>query len=152
MEGVLVLAVLVALFSPFPHLDPAKLAEFDRVLKGIGADVYIVDVNGTERVGRLMGATRSGLRLRVAAGELSIDKDAVAEVDRRRDSSLDGAIKGAVLGALMGMLADGGNNRLWLTSTAVYAGIGFALDAAVSARQPLYRARPPASLVVRLKW
>lgn len=150
MAGLIVLAVFMAFFSPFPYVDAAKLAEFDRLLDSVGAEVYVVDVNGSERVGRLVGASDSGLQLRVPAGDLLIDKHEISEVDRRRDSPWDGAIKGAFLAAVVGAIVAPDHPKVWLSGLAVYGGLGLALDAAVNARQPLYRARP--GVTAKVTW
>lgn len=142
MEALL-MAVLVALFVPVTHLSPANLADFERLPGKVGTEVYVVDALGLERVGRLIGADGSGLRLAVPAGELQLSRADIAEVDRRRDSVLDGTIKGLIFGALVGGLASGGRGSMWWSATAIYGGIGFALDSAVRAREPLYRAPPP---------
>lgn len=146
MEALFVVAVLIGLFSPVSFVAPATLADFDRLHRKVGVEVYVIDVQGLERVGRLLGADASTLRLDVPAGEIVLQRPEVVEVDRRRDSVIDGTVKGVLFGGLMGAAAFGGRSGWWLRSAAIYGAIGFALDSAHGAREPLYRApRTPSS-------
>lgn len=141
MEAVIIVAVFVAFFLPVGHLRPDALADFERLARSEGIEVYVVDTQGLERLGRLAGADGSGLQLRVPAGQITMAKAQVAEVDRRRDSSLDGTVKGLILGAVLSAIFIGDSPKLWWRGALVYGGLGYILDASVRAREPLYRVR-----------
>jgi hypothetical protein len=148
------LAILAMFFTPTTALHAARLADFDRLAGKVGTEVYVVDVNGLERVGRLAAADASALRLKIPSGELLINKLEVTEVDRRRDSPLDGTIKGLIYGAIMAAVIDYGHGaQRWLGPMAIYGGVGFLIDNAVTNREPLYRAHDAERrTVARVTW
>jgi hypothetical protein len=104
-----------------------------------------VENDGTTLEGVLAAATADAVTVRFAGGERMFDKATIARADRLRDRNKDGFIKGVLFGAVLGLSVGqmyGASGGDVLKVAAVYGGIGWALDAAVTHRQPIYRAMP----------
>ena len=74
-------------------------------LAGTRTEVYVTNLDGVERKGRVLAATDEGLRLVFGGRETLLPWAEIARVDRRGDPVWDGALKGAVIGgALYGLM------------------------------------------------
>ena len=145
--GFLVFPLLLVLaIAPAPGPPARVLADFSRFSSAIDREIAIVDVDGTVREGIVTAATADDVSLRFGSGVKVFPRAEVMSAERMRDGRVDGAVKGAVFGAILGLLTmqayESTGDRLgaWAGSTAIYGGIGYALDAAQAHRQPLYRA------------
>lgn len=149
--GVIVGIVLTMVGLP-AQLSDASLAEFDRLQRHLGRDVILVDTTGLVMEGRVLAATSSTLDLGFGPHVRSFSADAIARVDRQRDSPVDGLVKGLVIGALLGSLS--GNGRWAAAMIGSYGALGFALDVGHQAREPIYRAPDPKTLKVgaTIRW
>lgn len=135
-------AIIVVILLPgFTSAD--ALADFGRFATAEGQEVAVVDMFGTERLGRIVAATDTNVTMGFGAGTHTFERADVLKADRLRDGNGDGLLKGAVIGALVGWLAamDLGTARGFSSSIAVYGGMGFLLDAANKNREPLYRVK-----------
>lgn len=117
--------------------------------------VYVTNRDGEEVTGRLLALGPDTLTLLIDGAEQQIPRAGIGRI-QRRDSLKNGAIAGAVIGAVMGLISGGladcpeGNRsacrsfRLAILplSTAVYAGIGVAVDASTPGRTTIYDAGP----------
>lgn len=121
--------------------------------------VYVLDGSGTETKGRLLSLTSDALLLLVEDGEGSERRFARTDIVRlqTRDSLKNGATIGAIAGLLAGLLVSqigdcvvdtsdracaGPHVGFLLFSTAIYAGLGTGIDAAIAGRSTLYAAPP----------
>jgi hypothetical protein len=92
----------------------------------------------------------------LGGGTKTFSRRVVASAERLRDGRKDGAIKGAIFGAVMGLIvipfsdSSGESVGAIATSAALYSGIGWALDASQSHREPLYRSAPAPAAGVKL--
>jgi hypothetical protein len=126
--------------------DAKKLADFSRMSKAIHMEVALIDSSGVIREGRLIAATADALTLATPSGQRSFQRAEIAGAERIRDGRRDGLIKGMVFGAVTGIFAVQGLRTpaqgvaAWFGSIAIYGGVGWALDAAQTHREPLYRA------------
>lgn len=137
--------ILVITFAPAPQPSESRLADFSRFSKTTGTRISLVERDGTVREGTVSATSADAVSLMFGSGERTFPKAEVFSAERMRDSSKDGAVRGALFGALMGLLlAGGGAYDLsagdWLAGVSVYAGIGWAIDASQTHRQPIYRA------------
>ena len=158
--GFLVFPLLLVLtIAPVPGPPAHVLADFSRFSSAIDREIAIVDVDGTVREGIVTAATADDVTLRFGSGVKVFPRTSVTSAERMRDGRLDGVVKGAIFGAILGLLTmqayESTGERLgaWAGSTAVYGGIGYALDAAQTHREPIYRspvgATPSVKLTVR---
>jgi hypothetical protein len=148
--GILIFPLMALLpFMPAPKTPDHVLANFSRFSGAIGQEISVVDIDGTVREGVLVSASASGVTMRFGPNERVFNRDVIASAERLKDGRVDGAIKGAIFGFVMGALASQGArsdseaSKIALTSTAIYSGVGWVIDAAQDHRQTLYRA--PAS-------
>jgi len=148
--GFLVFPLLLVLtIAPVPGPPSHVLADFSRFSSAIDREIAIVDVEGTVREGTVTTVTADDVTLRFGSGVKVFPRASVTSAERLRDGRLDGAVKGAIFGAILGLLtmqayeSTGERFGAWAGSTAIYGGIGYALDAAQTHRQPIYLA--PAS-------
>jgi hypothetical protein len=152
--GILViLPVVIGLLTMDGPAPSAKeLADFSRLQSLVGQSVYVHDIDGQERLVRLLAATDQSLTYSVAARQVEMSRAAVLLVDRARDPSLDGAIKGTVFGLVLGVVASFVVGEFSPGHTAramvAYGAMGFALDRGHTHRTPAYRA-PTASVSLR---
>lgn len=116
--------------------------------------VYVLDQNGKETPGKLLGLTRDSLVLLVNGTEQQFDIAAVARL-QKRDSLKNGAWLGAVVGAALGLVTagisdcpgaspggrcEGFRAATFASAVGVYAGLGVGLDALVRGRTTIYSA------------
>jgi hypothetical protein len=157
---ILPLLILITVSSNNQKTPDHVLADFSRLAKAQGAGISLVDRDGTVREGVLASATADQLTMQFGAGQKTFARTEVAAAERLRDGRKDGAIKGAIFGAITGFFAmQGFDSRAeglagWAGSVAVYSTIGFALDAAQTHREPIYRvpgtpAPPPVKVSLR---
>jgi hypothetical protein len=166
--GYLIVPLIFGIMSvPDPTLTPARLADFARLHKALGQEVYVTDANGQERRLKLVDADDLEVTFSTGAQSIVMHRDAVFTIDRARDSTLDGTVKGAAIGLVMGLLvaSELPESQGTIVASAVisYGAVGFMLDRANTSRQPLYRARPipsggstpppaPVRPLVRIRW
>jgi len=150
--GFLVFPLLLVLtIAPVPGPPAHVLADFSRLSSAIDREVAIVGVDGTVREGIVTDVTADDVTLRFGSGAKTFPRADVMSAERMRDGRVDGAVKGAIFGAILGLLtmqayeSTGDRFGAWAGSTAIYGGIGYALDAAQSHREPLYRATAAAA-------
>jgi hypothetical protein len=150
--GMLILPVLVLLtLGTDPKPSAAVLEDFSRLAKLSGVEMSLVDREGSVREGTLVTATADHLTMRFAAGEKIFARTEIVSAERLRDGRKDGAIKGAIFGAVIGLAVapyydnDAQKAGIVARSAALYAGIGYVMDASQTHRQPIYRA--PASVM-----
>lgn len=139
------------LATQWPGLRPSQLQT-----------VWVTNHQGDEVRGRLLALGPDTLTLLVGDEEQHIDRTAIARIERR-DSLKNGAIAGAVVGVIMGLVSGGladcpdGSGSSCRTfrlailplSTAVYTGVGVAIDASTPGRTVVYdAARRDATRVV----
>lgn len=117
-------------------------------------NVYVSNHEGDEVRGRLLALGPDTLTLLVGDTEQVIARSDIARI-QRRDSLKNGAVAGAIVGAVIGLLSSGladcpdgygGSCRSFALgivplSTAVYAGVGVAIDAATPGRTTIYDSR-----------
>jgi hypothetical protein len=150
-----ILALLLVAIVPMTA-NAQALNDFSRLAKALNKDISLVEADGTVREGRLVAAGPDGVTMRFASGTKVFKADQIASAERLKDGIGDGAIKGAIFGGLMGLLVFAGSSDdyntsragPWLTSTVFYSGLGFVLDLAHTAREPIYRSPvgpPPVS-------
>ena len=141
----LILPLLIGLIAvPSPGPSAERLADFTR-LEGIEREeVYVIDTTGQERRLTLVQAGDRAVKFMVGQQELEMSRDAIAGVDRARDSSVDGAVKGLIFGLVLGAAIEStmsnGNGRYILQGALTYGGIGYLFDRGHTARQTVYRA------------
>jgi hypothetical protein len=165
MGYLIVPLIFTIMAAPDPTLTPERLADFARLRKAIGQTVYVTDSNGQERRLTLLEAGEREVTFGTGAHSIVMQKDAVFTVDRSRDTTLDGTVKGAAIGLIMGLLTasayEESEGEIVLSGVLTYGAVGYLLDRANTARQPLYRARPVASAaqtlqpprpLVRFRW
>jgi hypothetical protein len=153
-------AAIVLLGIGAPRVEAQAVASsFEQlsVLVKPGDRITLVDVAGTETDGRIGLLTRDRLTLLTPAGPRNLSESDVEQIRQRRGDSLrNGAIIGAAAGAGYGlaMLAitaaysDGGgvipsgvvSGMVLFTGLGAAAGVG--IDALITRRQVIYRARP----------
>jgi hypothetical protein len=150
--GYLIVPLIFGIISlPDPSQSPDRLADFARLRKAVGEVVYLTDGNGQERRLTLLEAGEHEVTLSNGAQSIVMQKDAVFTVDRARDRTIDGLLKGAAIGLVMGLLVEseipGSDGSIIASGMLAYGTVGYLLDRASTARQPLYRGRPsmPAS-------
>jgi hypothetical protein len=145
----LIIIGVLAAFGPVaaqaqsnPTSAESRLANFSRIAKAAGESISFITSDGMVREGLLVSASADAITMKFAGGEQVFSKSTIASVERMRDTTGDGALTGAAFGALLGVLfvAGGAPAEHVLRSAAVYGVIGWALDAANTNRQPLYRA------------
>lgn len=131
------------LVGQWPGLAPEQLLK-----------VYVSNHEGEEVQGRLLALGPDTLTLLVGDVEQVIARAEIARI-QRRDSLRNGAIAGAIVGAVMGLISSGladcpdgygGSCRSFALaivplSTAVYTGVGVAIDASTPGRTTLYDGR-----------
>lgn len=144
--GVLVIPLLlIAIIGPSPKPPDDVLADFARLAKAQGAEIALVDRDGTVREGLLASATADQLTMQFSAGQKTFARTEVVAAERLRDGRKDGVIKGAIFGAITGLFAMQGFNKpeegvaALAGSVAIYSAIGYALDTAQTHREPIYR-------------
>jgi hypothetical protein len=142
---------LLFLLGPNGNGSESRLADFSRFTKAIGAEIAIVDREGIVREGVVMAASADEVTMSFSGTPKTFSRDAVASGERLRDGRRDGVIKGAIFGALAGFVvmqgypSEGSARAAGFVSTvAIYSGIGWVLDAAQTHREPIYRAQAPA--------
>ena len=144
--GYFILPLLIAIaVAPMPQPSETTLANFSRFSRTTGTRISLVERDGTVREGKVSAATADTVTIAFGIGERTFPKTEIVSAERLRDSSKDGAIRGALFGAVMGLIAsqgfsssDDARNAFYI-SVAVYSGIGWALDASQTNRQPIYR-------------
>jgi hypothetical protein len=155
--GFLTFPVLLLLVFT-PHSSERALSDFGRFEKAVNTEIAIVDMDGTVREGILRSVSASELTMEFGASQRIFQRDAIASGERLRDGRLDGTIKGAIFGLLIGVLTsqayDSGRDAapVFLGSVAVYAGLGYAFDAAQTHRQPIYRGAPTPAAKIALRF
>jgi hypothetical protein len=127
------------------------------VLVKPGDKITVVDPAGREAEGRIGSLSRDRLTLITPAGPLDLGEPDVAQIRQRRGDSLqNGAIIGAAAGAGYGLamlavsasISDGGDliPSSVVTGMVLFTGLGAAagvgIDALITRRQVIYRARP----------
>lgn len=126
----------------WPGLRPGQLPK-----------VWVTNQAGEEVQGRLLSLGPDSLTLLVGEREQVVPRGEIARI-QRRDPLRNGAITGALVGAVMGLVSSGmadcpggsaGSCRSFALalvplSTAVYAGLGVAIDAATPGRTTIYQA------------
>jgi hypothetical protein len=134
-------------------------SSFDQlsVLVKAGDKITVVDSAGSEAEGRIGLLTRDRLTLLTPAGPRDLSESDVAQIRQRRGDSLqNGAIIGAAAGAGYGLamlalatqMSDGGDliPSTVVTGMVLFTGLGAAagagIDALITRRQVIYRARP----------
>ena len=142
-----VLLLLVALI-PAPPASERVLMDFSRLSKALGQEIALVERNGNLRQGRLVTTALDAATMEFASGSHVFSRDQIASVTRLKDSTKDGLIKGVIFGALLSLYVSGelggdASNGMLLRTTATYGAIGWALDAARTNPQPIYRAPKP---------
>ena len=150
--GYFILPLLIGIaIAPMPHPSEKTLADFSRFSKTTGTRISLVERDGTVREGKVSAATADTVTIAFGMGERTFSQTDIVSADRLRDSTKDGAIRGALFGAIIGILAGQGYSssedamKGWYASVAIYAGIGWALDASQTHRQPIYRVLGPAA-------
>jgi len=147
--------LLLLTVTPTPKASAKTLADFARFNKAVGQEITIVDLDGNVREGVLKSLSSSDLTMQFGSGERTFSRDAIASGERMRDGTVDGAIKGAIFGGVVGLMMagydDGSGAAIVLTSVAVYSGIGWAIDASQTHREPLYRGRLPKP-ALKISW
>lgn len=142
--------LLILTVAPGPGGSEKALADFSRFSKAINRQVAIVDHDGVVREGILDEVADDQISVRFGSGTRIFSREGVASAERVRDGRTDGFVKGAVFGAVAGLLVMGasesGSDRgaAFVMSTIFYGGIGYALDAVQTNREPIYRAPAPA--------
>ena len=161
--GVLVVPfLLIAIMAPHPKTPDHVLADFARLANAHGTEISLVDRDGTVREGLLASATADQLTMQFGAGQKTFARTEVVAAERLRDRRKDGLIKGAIFGAVTGLFAmqgfDSPEEGLagLAGSIAIYSALGYALDAAHTHRELIYRAPgtpapppPPVKVSVR---
>lgn len=146
--GFLFLMVPIAIaLAPLPGPSAAVLMNFSRMEKAIGQEIVLVDAGGAVREGRLVSATVDAVTMDFGGNRRVFAKTEVASAERLRDGVADGIVRGVLFGLFMGGFATQGctssssncSRDVVLGSMAVYGAIGWALDASVANRQPIYR-------------
>ena len=134
---------LLLIFAPPPDSSGDRLSDFSRLSKAIDTQIAIVDQEGIVREGVVTAATADAVTMRFGAGTRSFPRAEVMSAERLRDGRRDGAIKGAIFGVVMALLTApyDENGQQWsaglATSVLLYGGIGWALDAAQTHREPI---------------
>ena len=141
------LLLLVALI-PTPQPSDDALSNFSRLSTALGQEIALVERNGAVRQGRLMASTVDAATMEFASGAQVFSRGEIASVSRLKDGTRDGLIKGLLFGALLslyitGELGGDASGGAFLRATATYGAIGWALDAAKTNPQPIYRAAKP---------
>ena len=139
--GILTLPAVIIVIL-LPGFTPAHtLADFARFGQAQGEEIAVVDMFGTERLGKVIAATDTSVTLGFGAATRTFDRGDVFKADRLRDGTRDGLFKGMAVGALVGWMAamELGSARGFTGAIGVYGGIGYLLDRANTNRAPLYR-------------
>ena len=144
--------LLVAMFGPGPNITEQKLGDIWNIGSAAGHKVEVFRKDGTVRKGMLYGL---GPKV-VMVEEGNTRFDDVAAADRLADGRWDGAIKGAMFGAMFALLTyqdyrgELGFND-WGAVIISSSVAGWAIDAAIPHREPLYRAalQPAVKLSLR---
>ena len=124
-----------------------------------GQTILIVDDQGLELRGRIVGLTADALMLRVGHDRTDVPYERIVRIDRPHDGKLDGTLIGLGVGAGLGLIAaaatDDSNwgspsrGHVALVGSLMFGGIGAAvglgLDAAIRRETNIYR-RPGATL------
>ena len=126
-----------------------------------GQTILIVDDQGLELKGRIVGLTADALMLRVGHDRTDVPYERIVRIDRPHDGKLDGTLIGLGVGAGLGLIAalaaatdDSGwgspaPGHVALVAPLMFGGIGAAvglgLDAAIRRETNIYR-RPGAIL------
>ena len=159
MELIVLPVLLLMIFVPAPPPSAAKLADFARFSKALGQPIAIVDPEGVVREGVLVAASANDVTMQFGSSERIFQRDVVASANRLRDGRRDGAIKGLIFGALNALAVSaeyqgrGQKAEIWATCLALYGVLGYGIDAAVTNRQPLYKASlPPPAVKVSLRF
>jgi hypothetical protein len=145
--------LLGVVLLPDPGPRARVLEDFARIDRAVGDSIYVVDRDGNERFGRLVGLDDQALRLQIGAQLFSMDRTTILAADSRRDRTTDGVLKGLLFGLVTGLIARQGTSGgadatgVVVGSMAFYGGLGWAFDRANSSRSPLYRAPAPAASV-----
>lgn len=143
--GYLVLPLIIGVIA-LPQPGPSKdaLADFARIQKALDKEVYVRDASGQERVVRILDAATDAITVEVGRQQVTMLRDDVLAVDRRKDRNIDGIVKGAVVGLILGAVIESAytdaNGRYLLRGAVSYGVIGYLFDHGHTAREPLYRA------------
>lgn len=157
--GYLIFPLLLGVvLAPAPKPSQQKLADFTRFSTAVGRQIAIVDNDGDVREGLLRSVSTSDLTVQFRSGERIFQRDVIASAERMRDGRIDGAIRGAIFGVVIGAFATQGARTngeaasIFIGSVVTYAGIGYAIDASQSHREPLYRAPARPNVKVSLRF
>lgn len=126
--------------------------------------VWVTDHRGEEVRGHFLALGPDTLTLLVGDTEQVFPRSDIARIERR-DSLKNGAITGALIGLAMGVVSSGltdcptGNTdscrsfalAIIPLSTAVYTGVGVAIDAAIPGRTTIYEADSERTRIGRLR-
>jgi hypothetical protein len=145
-----VVPVLLLFVIPNDRASERRLGDFSQFTTAIGAEISIVDREGVVREGLLTAASQEDVTMNFSGTPRTFPRHAVASGERLRDGTRDGALKGAIFGALLGVLTASDSRDFWMTSVAMFSGIGWAFDAAATNRQPFYKSTAPAGAGVKL--
>lgn len=146
--GFLFILVPIAIaLAPLPGPSATTLMDFSRMTKAIDQQIVLVDAGGAVREGRLVSATADAATMDFGGSRREFAKAEIASAERLRDGVTDGIVRGVLFGLVMGGLATQGcsssipncSAQAVLGSMAIYGAIGWALDAANTNRQPIYR-------------
>ena len=144
--GILIVPILILVtIGSNPKTPDEVLADFSRLARAQGAEISLVDRDGAVREGRLASATVDQLTMQFGSGQKTFARTEVVAAERLRDGRKDGVIKGAIVGAIIGVFSlhgfdSPGQATAGLAGAiAFYGAIGYALDAAQTHREPIYR-------------
>jgi hypothetical protein len=143
----------LVMLAAVPMMANAQtLDDFSRLSKALNTDISLVEADGTVREGRLVAAGPDGVTMKFAAGTRVFRADQITSAERLKDRVGDGALKGAIVGVFLGLVTQSTRADFWFSSIAIYSGIGFALDAAQTHRETLYRAPPRPSMSLSFRF
>jgi hypothetical protein len=147
----LILTLILLTIVPITA-NAQALEDFSRLSKALNTDISLVEADGTVREGKLVAAGPDGVTMQFASGTRAFKVDQIASAERLKDGVGDGALKGAIFGVFLGLVTHSTRADFWVSSIAVYSGIGLALDAAQTHRETLYRAPPRPSLSLSFRF
>lgn len=144
--GYLIVPLIIGIIAvPAPGPSRDTLADFTRIQKALGDEVYLRDTTGQERVVSILDAGTDIVTVGVGRQSMTVRQDEILAVDRMKDRNRDGFVKGALIGLLVGAAigsayTDRDSGRYLLSGALTYGAIGYMFDHGHTAREPLYRA------------